>query len=597
MPQSPDLRVEPASLLQGRQAYRVPRHGAPMDLILDGSASFPPPESLLEGLQALTAKDLSRYPDTSALTQAIASHWSLPQEQVLVTAGVDDAIDRLSRALLSDGGPFLLPTPTFEMLTHYATMAGGKPQRLPWPVGSPYPTQAVLEAITPDIKLIVAISPNNPTGSVIPIEDIGKIAEAAPHAILLLDLAYVEFADFDPTQHALQWPNVVVTRTFSKAWGIPGLRVGYALGHPTMIEWMRTAGEPYAVSAPSLHLARKQLTEHQEHLANHVAQVQKERQSTEAIFSSHGLAVSHSQANFVFAQATDAFWVRDAMAGMGISIRAFPGLEALAGWLRITCPGDTQAQQRLEHALQTTLAPQAMLFDMDGVLVDVSGSYRQAIIETAASYGVQIDGEQIRLAKAAGNANNDWKLTQRLLAQVGVEASLDEVTARFEDLYQGTATREGLRKRETLRVDAAWLSELRKEMPLGIVTGRPWNDAFGFLEEHGIRHLFDSIVCMEDAPAKPHPQPVQLALQQLGVQRAWLLGDTPDDIRASRSAEVLPIGIIAPGEDPQKAIQTLTYAGAARVLQETRELQTLLALRPGHDLPHDTKETAQKEQA
>ncbi len=580
MSQSPTLRVEPASLLQGRQAYRVPRHGAPMDLILDGSASYPPPAGLLDAMASLRADDLARYPDTTPLVDALAAYWSLPAQRILVTAGVDDAIDRLSRAILSDGATFLLPTPTFEMLTHYATMAGGVPKRLPWPVGEPYPTQAVLEAITPEVKLIVAISPNNPTGSIISPEDIATIAQAAPHAILLLDLAYVEFADHDPTLLALQWPNIVVTHTFSKAWGLPGLRVGYALGDSAVIEWMRAAGEPYAVSTPSIHLAHTQLSEHKAHLDAHTAQVRHERASIERLFAEHHLPVGRSQANFVFAQAPDALWVRDALAGMGISIRAFPGQEALAGWLRITCPSDPTAHQRLEHALRTVFSPQVMLFDMDGVLVDVSGSYRQSIIQTAASYGVTVTGEDIRLAKAAGDANNDWKLTQRLLAQAGITAPLDDVTARFEDLYQGSPTREGLRRRETLRLDAAWLAALREQMPLGIVTGRPRSDALRLLEEHQLSHLFDAIVCMEDAPAKPRPDPVHLALQKLGASRAWLLGDTPDDLWASRHASVLPIGIIAPGEDPAKATATLTSAGAARVLHDPATLMALLMLRP-----------------
>jgi HAD superfamily hydrolase (TIGR01548 family) len=402
---------------------------------------------------------------------------------------------------------------------------------------------------------------------------------------LLLDLAYVEFADNDPTLLALQWPNVVVTHTFSKAWGLPGLRVGYALGDPTVIEWMRAAGEPYAVSTPSIHLARTQLTHHKTHLDTHTAQVRKERNSLEDLFATYRCPVARSQANFVFAQTTDALWVRDALAGMGISIRAFPNQDALAGWLRITCPSDDIALQRLEHALHTVFSPQAMLFDMDGVLVDVSGSYRQSILETAASYGITITGEDIRIAKAEGNANNDWKLTQRLLAKAGIDAPLDEVTARFEALYQGTPTREGLRKRETLRLDATWLTALREEMPLGIVTGRPRSDALRLLEEHHLTPLFDAVVCMEDAPAKPDPQPVQLALQALGVSRAWLLGDTPDDLWASRRASVLPIGIIAPGEDTQKATHTLTSAGAARVLHDPATLMALLMFRPKSQKP------------
>jgi histidinol-phosphate aminotransferase len=554
----------------------VPRHGAPTDLILDGSASCPPPPALLGCLSTLKINDLASYPSTQKLTQALAAHWSWPVSGVLVTAGVDDAIDRLSRAILSDGREFLLPSPTFEMLTHYATMAGGQPKRIVWPVAESYPTQAVLEAITPETRMIVAISPNNPTGACIRKEDIGLLAEAAPHAILLLDLAYVEYAAEDPSLYALQWPNVVVTHTFSKAWGLPSLRVGYALGHPDVIEWMRVAGEPYAVATPSLHLAHAMFCDYKAHLAEHTAQVRREREALHALFTSYGMLCSPSEANFVFVRVGDAPWLRDALAGLGIAIRIFPESLELSAWTRITCPGDPTAFSRLTAALHTALSPQAILFDMDGVLVDVSGSYRRAILETAASFGAKITQEDIHAIKAEGDANNDWIVTKRLLSRAGIEADLAEVTARFEALYQGEGEKRGLREEESLRVDRAWLMKLKARYPLGIVTGRPRSDALYLLEREGLSDLFSALVCMEDAPRKPDPRPVALCLERLGVERAWLLGDTPDDIHAARRAGVLPIGIIAPLEETAHATATLTGAGAARVFTETLAFSSLL---------------------
>ncbi len=83
---------------------------------------------------------------------------------------------------------------------------------------------------------------------------------------------------------------------------------------------------------------------------------------------------------------------------------------------------------------------------------------------------------------------------------------------------------------------------------------------------------FQTVVTMEDAPAKPDPAPVQLALERLGVRHAWMVGDTPDDIRAARAAAVLPLGIVAPGDDPDLARTALADAGAARILATVNEL-------------------------
>lgn len=233
--------------------------------------------------------------------------------------------------------------------------------------------------------------------------------------------------------------------------------------------------------------------------------------------------------------------------------------------------------ERLGLLLRSIVVPEALLFDMDGVLADVSGSYRAAILATASSFGVELELGEIAAAKAQGNANNDWALTQRLLAAHGVTASLADVTRRFEEWYQGTPDRPGLRSTETLLLAPERIAALAQRMPLAVVTGRPRKDAERFLEEHGVRAHFAALVAMEDAPLKPDPAPVRLALQKLGVTRAWLVGDTPDDLRAARSAGVLPIGIFPPGERDSAYGEALVESGAATVLTELGLLEELLS--------------------
>jgi phosphoglycolate phosphatase-like HAD superfamily hydrolase len=106
-------------------------------------------------------------------------------------------------------------------------------------------------------------------------------------------------------------------------------------------------------------------------------------------------------------------------------------------------------------------------------------------------------------------------------------------------------------------------------MPLAIVTGRPRSDALRFLEEQGIAPLFRAVVTREDAPLKPSPEPVRVALERLGVPHAWMIGDTPDDLVAARAAGVVPIGN---GADAP----TLTRAGAARVVTRLAEIEEIL---------------------
>jgi len=113
-------------------------------------------------------------------------------------------------------------------------------------------------------------------------------------------------------------------------------------------------------------------------------------------------------------------------------------------------------------------------------------------------------------------------------------------------------------------------------LPLALVTGRPREEAGWFLERMKIADLFRAVVGMEDAALKPDPAPVRLALERLGVRRAWMVGNTPDDIRAAVGAGVVPLGVVAPGDDLTATAAALTDAGAARVLDRVADLEELL---------------------
>ncbi|QDG54755.1 aminotransferase class I/II-fold pyridoxal phosphate-dependent enzyme [Persicimonas caeni] len=568
-------KLKPSPAITGITAYSVPRPEIPVDLYLHGNEGPAPTDTVLDALGERGVDLLRDYPNAKPLEELIAEREGVDREQVIVTAGADDALDRICRALLAPGRNMVLPEPTFVMFRRFAARAGGEVVSVPWE-GPEYPTEAVLDAIDDQTTLVAIVSPNNPTGAVATADDVRRIAEAAPHALVIVDHAYVEFGEENLTQVALEYPNTVVTRTMSKAWGMAGVRVGYALSSPQVIDWMHTAGLPYAVSGPSLAFVARRLEEGDARVASFVERVKEERGALEARLSEAGLRVTPSQGNFVFARTDDALWVRDALAGMGIMVRAFPGNELLDDALRITCPGDEANFERLQHAIDTIFAPESILFDLDGVLADVSQSYRKSIVATAESFGVELTPEDISEAKAAGDANNDWILTRRMLAERGVEASLDEVTERFEQIYQGTEEEPGLRRTESLLCESQYLASLAERYKLGIVTGRPRKDAERFLSEKGIAEYFGAVVCMEDAKLKPDPEPVELLLEGLDARTGWLVGDTPDDAKAARGARVLPIGMIAPGHDHNVLEPALTRSGCAVVLHGVDELEEYL---------------------
>jgi histidinol-phosphate aminotransferase len=599
------IKPLPVAAVAGGSAYRVVRHPAPIDLRLDGNEGASPPADLFSDLNTDLARD---YPTAGVLEAALAAEYGLEPDQVLVTAGADDSLDRICRAFLGPGRAAVLPTPTFEMLVRYAALTGARLDQPAWDAPA-WPVEAVLAALGPETALVAVVSPNNPTGGVAQAADLQRVSAAAPQALILVDHAYIEYADEDLTQAALALPNAVVVRTFSKAWGLAGLRVGYTLGPAELIAPLRRVGNPYAASGPSLALALRRRKEGRAAMARHVAQVRAHRAELAAALTELGLDVLPSQGNFVLVRTDNASaaekgsesgglprlsaaeagplgmlallrnrshaaWIRDALAGLGIGVRAWLEVPNLSNFIRISVPEGRGDLACLVAGLRTALAPQALLFDMDGVLADVSQSYRAAIRETAATFGAPIDDAAIAAVKAAGNANNDWVVTHRVLASAGIDVPFEAVKARFEALYQGTPEAPGLWTTERCLIDRTQLAAWAARWPLGIVTGRPRHDAERFLQTFELKEFFAAVVCMEDGPLKPDPAPVRLALSQLGVQHAWLVGDTPDDVRAARAAGVVPIGVRAPG-DPASVDGRLLAAGAARVVAGVGALPVL----------------------
>lgn len=564
----PDTRVP-------ETPYRRPEPVVTETLRLDGNEGSQPPGSLLESVAALPASSMRDYPDLEPLERALAARHQVEPDRIVVTAGADDAIDRVLRAYAPAGSEVIVPTPTFEMVHRFAQAAGARVRTASWT--QTFPLAGVEALVGPETRVIVVISPNNPTGRVVTASELERLARSFPSVLILFDHVYAEYADEDLSATARRHPNVVMLRTFSKAWGLAGCRVGYAVASPAVARTLRNAANPYPVSSISAHLALERLRGAEGEMQRHVARVRRERRWLTDFLARREIACSESQGNFVLAELGErADLVERGLASLGVLVRRFPNRPEIATSIRITLPGGEAAFARLIRALDTVLDPEALLFDLDGVLADVEESYRRATLETLASYGLSVTREELRAAVLAGDANNDWVLSQRILAGRGIDAPLDEITARFQALYLGESGKAGYRERERPIVSKETLEGWSRRLPLGVVTGRPRAEAEWFLERHGLAGSFSALVTLEDAPGKPDPSPVRLALRALGVERAWMLGDTPDDIAAARGAGVLPLAVPAPGEDAPDTRERLRRAGAALVLDTTANLEELL---------------------
>ncbi len=211
-----------------------------------------PSPAVAEVLHRLAASSLTIYPERAPVERIAARHLGLVPQQLLLTNGVDEALHLVCETFLSPPDEVLIPIPTFAMYSLYAEMTGAQVISIPAPAGLQFPFDALLAAITPRTKLIAFASPNNPTGSLATREQILALCEAAPHAAVLVDEAYVHFHGATVLDSLTRFPNLIVARTFSKAYGLAGLRIGLLAAHPTTISWISKVSSPYNVNSVAL---------------------------------------------------------------------------------------------------------------------------------------------------------------------------------------------------------------------------------------------------------------------------------------------------------------------------------------------------------
>lgn len=354
MPTTMPISITPNPAFAKATPYAVPAASYPIDLRLDANEGPTPPAGLLAAIPS--AATLQRYPSTEDLRRLLAARLGpsgVDPAMVAVTAGGDDAIDRACRSVLGPGKEIILTPPTFEMFHRYAAITGATAVNVPW-TAEAFPVDALLAKVTEKTAAIALVTPNNPTGLVMTGDEVRRIARAAPHALVILDLAYTEFADEDLQPVGLELPNVVSIRTLSKAWGLAGLRVGYAVGDPKVITWLRSAGGPYAVSGPSAAIAAAMVERHEALMRAYVARVREERVRLFDLLTQLGLDPWTSRANFVTTGARGNVnrSAADGLARRGIAVRAWGNRADLPAYaMRITCPGDEAAFERLSRAL------------------------------------------------------------------------------------------------------------------------------------------------------------------------------------------------------------------------------------------------------
>jgi histidinol-phosphate aminotransferase len=195
---------------------------------------------------------LTKYPEREPAERIVAQHFGLQTERVLLTNGVDEAIHLVCCAFLEAEDEALIATPSFFMYDVSVQMMTPHLRKIQADATLEFPFERFMAAITKRTKLIIVASPNNPTGTVVSREHLLAIAAAAPRAVLMVDEAYYHFDGASVMDDLATVPNMIVARTFSKAYGLANLRIGMLAGNPEVLKYVRKVSSPYNVNGVAL---------------------------------------------------------------------------------------------------------------------------------------------------------------------------------------------------------------------------------------------------------------------------------------------------------------------------------------------------------
>jgi histidinol-phosphate aminotransferase len=253
---------------------------------------------VLEVLGRISRSDLTKYPEREAVERLVASYLGLNASQVLLANGVDEAIHVLCQTFLDAGDEFLLPVPTYSMYEVYGSSTEAKVVCVQATEDFVFPLESLLDKITPATKLIAIANPNSPTGRAVSRDSIVKVIESAPNAMVLVDEAYYHFYGQTVLDLVERIPNLVVTRTFSKAYGLAGLRLGVLAAHEAQMRWMRRMISPYSVNGIALACLPAAVQD-EAYLRWYVEEVLRGRDLFTAALQRLGVTYWPSEANFL----------------------------------------------------------------------------------------------------------------------------------------------------------------------------------------------------------------------------------------------------------------------------------------------------------
>lgn len=568
--------IKPKKSIDNMQGYFVPMYEQDWDLKIDSNENnYGPSPKVLEALKNCNFKNISFYPFYGELSKKIAQYQNTDIENIKVTNGADEALQAIIQTYLEEGESLLTLDISFDMPNIYTQIQGGRVIKVPFNKKWIFPKVQFLNALRNNtIKIIYIASPNNPTGNLIEKSDLYEILEEAKDKVVIIDETYANYSSYSFKDLVKQYDNIFIVKSFSKDFALAGMRLGYIISNKENIINLKKTVSPFSVNAFAAIAGITALSDI-EYFNNIKNEIITSREELKVFFESLGAIVYNSSANFLlvnFKEKTE--FIYNKLKQENISVKLFKKGSLLENHLRITIPTKIGVE-KIKKALK--IKPY-LVFDMDGVLIDASNSYRIAIEKTFEKFsGRKITKEEIQAAKNLGGLNNDWDLTQFLLKQNNITIPYNEIVNTFQELYWKNGN--GLINNENPLFNINLFKELSKNYNLSIFTGRPKNEAIFALKKFNAENLFYPIITADDIPqnmGKPNPLGLNIIKEKTISSEYYYFGDTIDDIKAAKEAEYIPIGVLPPQDKSKDLSENLKDTGAKYIINSINEMNLIL---------------------
>jgi histidinol-phosphate aminotransferase len=298
--------------------------------------------------QQLSPEQLAVYPDYAEVKPALEEFFHVESGQLLLTNGTDEAIQVLINTYVDDGEEVLLLRPSYAMYRFYAEVAEASIREIKYREATlDFPLEELLAAISPSTRAILIANPNNPTGTAVPLSGIEKILKRARKAVVLIDEAYYEFCGITALGLINTHPNLFVSRTFSKIYGMAAMRLGCLFSHAGNVAFLHKAQSPYSVNALAA-LAAREAVRDTAYVENYVTEALAARELLCVGLEKMGIGYIPSQANFVLMRiGKRAIEVRDRLREKRVLVR--DRSYEIAGCVRVTVGTREQARRFLEE--------------------------------------------------------------------------------------------------------------------------------------------------------------------------------------------------------------------------------------------------------